>query len=242
MQGWTNPYSDLQQIVRSVLKDRLRRTNGCVTREQFAACAEVEQADRVEKAMLRLCHVRPDGALEWKPDVVSEESLLRKLGGSSAVSTSRLVGLWSKSRALSARTAYPHLAPSANKSQLVSRRSFSEAPVFGLDILLRPPAEFSEGSVGARNVLSLGNECFALVVHGEFDAGRLSDSGEFFTRLVVGDDLAIPAVTSQLARVSGRCELEVISPLYEGDIEASVDAVLPHLNDFARFMASAFVS
>jgi hypothetical protein len=244
MTEWSNPYNVIQRSVRTALKDRLRRTNGRVCRGDLLACADAAHRARAEKLVLRLCRVCPDGMLEWKPEIVSIETLRQKLGGTKAVDAERLQFLWSQSRTLAERTTYPYLAPAANKSQLVSRTNFREPPVFGIDFLVRPPTEFSEDrdEEETRNALSLGAECLALVIHGQFDDGCLSDDGDFFARVVVGDELAIPKVVAQIPSVAIRCEMAMIPSLYAGDVEAAVDAALPHLHDFARSTAMAFVS
>ena len=96
------------------------------------------------------------------------------------------------------RTEFPNIAPSNKKSQLVSRYSFAAKPVFGVDILVRPPVSFSdiEGDDNNRN-LQLGDECIAAVIHGNFDdANALSLDEDYSVRFVVGDDLSIPNVSA----------------------------------------------
>ena len=244
MTEWTNPYSEYQHSLREALKDRLRRTNGCVSRDQFMDCTAPERANKAEKMLLRLFNLQTGGNLEWKPEIVSEETLLQKVGDSTAVLSSDLVNLWSKSRKLSLRTAFPYIAPVSNKSQHVGRHSFRHAPVFGVDVLVRPPTIFSEdrGDKSVHNGLTLGEECIALVIHGTFDSGHLVEDGEYFTRLVVGNAFGIPKMTSMIPPAAGRCEHAMRVPLRSGDAKGAVDAALPHLNDFAQAAAMAFVS
>lgn len=240
MTDWTNPYADIQQEYRSALLNRLRRTNGRVSREDFMACAMPGQAAKAERSILRVLLELPDGALEWKPEIVSEAALLAKLGGGPAFCAEQLLDLWARSRALEARTAYPALAPAGKKGQLVSRHSSEAAPVFGVDILIRPPIEFADTRAGGvlRHNLSLGRECVALIVHAEFVDGRLSDHGDYFVRVVVGDDLAVPEVLAMLDSTALRCELAMIEPLYTGDAPTAVDAALLHLDRLAQRAAA----
>lgn len=240
MADWTNPYKELQHAVRTALRDRLRRTNGCVTREEFLACAVPERIDRAEKLMLRLLRPGIDGRLEWKPEIVSEDLLVQKVGRSAAINERDLISLWSRSRHLHERTAFPYLAPAGDKSKLVSRHSFNAAPVFGVDLLVRPPVAFSEDRLGGqtRNALTLGDESIAVIVHGGFHEGRLDPNEEYFVRLVVGDDLAIPKVQSRISATAGGCELAMLEPLLAGDAPGAVGATLPRLDRFAREVAT----
>jgi len=208
------------------------------------ACTYPEDADRAAKALLRLCSVCPDGLLEWKPEIDSEQALLRCLHGSTAVRATELVDLWSESHQLRQRTAYPSLAPAGRKNQHVSVRSFRAAPVFGVDILVRPPTEFAEDRVDGldRHTLVLGAECMALVIHGDFDGSRLADGGIFFTRLVVGDALSVPRITAEIPAAAGRCEMAMLEPLVRGDLVGAIDASLPYLDRFADSVGRALVS
>lgn len=241
---WTNPYQELQRSLREALHEALRRTNGCVTRDEFLTCTDPDRADKAEKMLLRLCRVHDDGTLEWKPEIVSEESLVRKLSGSPAVREGDVRRLWSRSYELHRRTAYPYLAPSGHKSQLVRPTSWGRAPVFGLDVLVRPPVEPTEGGPSAtlKNDLVLGEECIALVIHGTFEGPQLVIDGRYEPRLVVGDDLAIPKIVSRLPAVADRCASAMFAPLRAGDARGTVSAALPHLDAFAREAALAFVN
>jgi hypothetical protein len=244
MAEWENPYAELQRNLRSVLHDRLRRTNGCVSRQQFMECVKVGSADRAEKLLLRLFTETEKGLLEWKPEIDTVEVLTKKLGGIEAVRTTELTALWSHSRKLRLRTTYPYLAPAGKKNQHVSYSDFSRTAVFGLDVLVRPPTEFSEdrGDKKLQNGLVLGEENIALVAHGTFENGRLVDDGEYFSRIVVGDAFNIPNVWSLIAPAAGRCERDMRSPLRLGDAAATLDAALPHLNNFAQAAAMAFIN
>jgi hypothetical protein len=244
MTEWTNPYNDFQHSLREILNDRLRRTNGCVTREQFMECALPGLDEKAEKMRLRLFSQHSDGRLEWKPEIMDEQDLIKKVGGSAAIRQADLITLWSQSRKLSLRTAYPKLAPVGKKTQHVSRNSFSHAPVFGVDVLVRPPTVFSEDrdDKSLHNGLVLGEECIALVIHGTFENGRLVEDGEYFARLVVGDAFTIPKVSSLISPAAGLCENAIRASLQKGDATGTVDALLPHLNSFAEASSMAFIS
>jgi len=241
---WANPYSDLQRLLRIALRDGTRRTNGCITKPAFMDCALPGASDKAEKMALRLFTARADDTLEWKPELVSKEVVLDRLNGSTAFDTQRLLRLWQDSRQLSRRTPFPFLAPAANTSQLVSRDSWSQAPVFGVDLLLRPPTTFSgdREDKELRNALKLGEEKFALVIHGTFDKGRLIDDDEYLARLVFGDAFSIPKIVSLMGPTIRGCEQTMRAPLIAGDARGAVDAALPLLNDFARQAAAAFVN
>lgn len=244
MNDWDNPYQDLQRELRHALKDRLRRTNGRVTRDQFLACAEPDRMEKAEKLMLRLCADAPDGRLEWKPEIVSEETLLQKLNGSTAVRSKDLVRLWDRTRDLTERTAFPMLAPAANKSQHVSGHSLTATPVFGFDILVRPQATFAEQREdGAlHNDLQLGEESIALVVHGTFDDGILVIDGAYEVRLVVGDGFRPAGIGRLIPETAGRCETAMFAALRAGDAMGAVDAALPVVQAFAQEAARAMLS
>lgn len=244
MSDWTNPYTTFQHSLREALKGRLRRTNGCVSREQYMDCVIPGRGEKAAKVLLRLFTVHEDGKLEWKPEIVTEKVLIQRVGGSSAIHTPSLVALWSSSRRLSLRTAFPYIAPAGSKTQHVGRHSPSHAPVFGVDVLVRPPTPFAEDrdEKSLRNSLMLGEECFALVIHGTFENERLVDDGEYFARVVVGDAFNIPKIATQIPQVAWSCEREMWRPLREGDADGAVDAALPHLHGFAEASAMAFVS
>lgn len=244
MTEWTNPYPELQRALRQAINDGLRRTNGLIDPGDFANCVVPGAQDKAAKMLLRLLLRHPDGRLEWKPELVSEAALLDKLGGSKAVDVRALTRLFEDSRRLANRTSYPSIAPVANKSQLVSRHSFLEPPVFGVDILVRPPTEFSDDRDDGelRNALTLGDEALALVVHGEFDGLRLVTTDTYVVRLVVGNAFSIPRIVGLIPRAAFGCEQALREPLLAGDPQRAVAAVLPHLNRFAADAALAFVS
>ena len=193
---------------------------------------------------LRLLTRRPDASLEWKPELVTEELLRRQVAGSAAIDLGLLIGLWSTSRRIENRTAFPFLAPVSNKSQHVSRNDWLQRPVFGIDILVRPPVEFSEDrdEKDLRNDLILSEECFAIVVHGNMREGQLIDDGEYFARLVTGDAFSIPRINSLIPLAATRCELSMNGALLRGDADGVVDAALPNLNRFAADAYAAFIS
>lgn len=244
MRSWENPHTELQRRVRRHVKRRLRRHNGKICRNEFLECVDRGQIERAEKLMQRLCRSSGDGMLEWKPGIVSEASLILRLGGNKSVERSAVVDLWTRSQRLSERTAFPHIAPAGNKSQLRSWRDFSGPAVFGVDLLTRPRVDFAQDrpSNEERHDLILGDECFALVLHADFVECYLPDDGRLLARVVVGDGLAIPSVTARVQRTAALCELAVVGYLADGEVEGAVDAVLPILDEFARDVAWSLVT
>ncbi len=241
--AWTNPYNELQHSLRQALRSRLRRTNGYVSIDQFMECVQPGCASKAGQLRLRLFKVHVDGKMEWKPEIVSEALLAQKVGGSAAIDMDRLTTLWAHSRRLSLRTPFPSLAPAGNKSQHVGRHSFSHAPVFGVDVLVRPPTEFAEerADSATRNSLQLGEEAIALVIHGNFADGRLVEDGQYFARLVVGNAFGIPKIASLISPAAGSCEHAMRASLRAGDPEGVMDSALPRLHTFAHDAAMAFV-
>ncbi|WP_146085385.1 hypothetical protein [Rathayibacter sp. AY1E1] len=244
MDEWSHPYSQFQHKVRTRLKERLRRNNGRVMPEQFEACVRPGGATKAAKMRLRLFTAQVDGALEWKPDLVSEDSLRRQVSASAAIDLGLLIDLWARSRRIENRAAFPNLAPAGNKSQHVSMDDWRQSAVFGVDILIRPLVEFSgQGTVnGLRNDLVLSDESFAVVAHGNLRDGQLVNDGEFFARLVIGKGMNIPRITSLIPSTAQRCELAMFGPLLLGDADGVVDAVLQPLSRFATEAYRAFLS
>ena len=231
-----------QRSVRRALRDRLRRSNGTIAREDLIACLRTGYEKDGERIQRRLLRVREDRLLEWKQEVDSEGALRRRVGGASCVNLEDLVRLWARSRELGNRSAYPYLVPSGNTSQRVKRDSFGPQPVYGIDLLLRPPNEFSQDRAGAvRNELRLGEECIALVVHGIFEGGRLASGSEYFSRIVVGNGLRnFEIVTTLIPRYAWSCEQLIRKPLLDGDMSLVVDRALPYLHKFAVDATASF--
>lgn len=243
MGEWVNPYAELQHSLRLVMRDRLRRSSGSITMDAFMSCAASGRDSAAAKMALRLLHHGGDGILEWKTEIASEEALLQRIGGSKAIRVDEVVKLWRSSRQLALRTAYPMLAPAGNRSQHVKRSLFGPSPVYGVDVLVRPLTEFSEDRDGSasRNALSVGADCFALVIHGDFNHGALVRESEFDVRLVVGDSLRIRNIVVELIpKYAWRCEVAIRSALLHGDSAGAIDAVLPHLAEFANAATNAF--
>ncbi len=242
MSKWENPYSELQHDLRSALTAALHRTNGCVSRDQFMACATLGREPQAERLLSRLLLARTDGTWEWKEEFADEETVRRRVGDNPSVSLSDLLVLWRLSRQPSLRTSFPHIAPSNWRSQLVSRHNWRRESVFGVDVLVRPPTEFHDESAASLNRnLQVGDESICLVVHGTFDRRHLVDDGSYLVRLVVGNDLAISRIASQIPRLAGTCEIKMRPCLLAGDPAAAVMVVLPHLNTFAHESALALL-
>lgn len=239
-----NPYPALQQEFRRQLKLQLRRTGGFITAGEYAACVDPQgRPETAAKLRDRLFTPAPDGTLEWKPEVSSEDLLQRRHAATKAVDLRRLRSLWHRSRRLERRTPYPHLAPVSRTSQLVSVTSYTAAPVLGVDLLVRPPAIFAEDRDGgpARHDLVVGAEALVLVVHGVFDDGALVRDTEYFARLIVGDTFHIPRVVDRVPAVAGACEAAMRPYLLRRQTAQAVQAALTKLNDFGGHIASSFV-
>jgi hypothetical protein len=244
MVQWRNPYEGQQRVLRRAMKDALRRNNGYISRAEYTSCCRPGQASKAEKLVLRLFFVRPDGQLEWKPEIVSREILESKLDGSLAIDRERILDVWEQSRRPHLRTDFPYLAPTSRKSQLIGIDSFSRTPVLGTDVLVRPPTAFAQENANRTEIhdLMVGRESVALIIHGNFRDHSLISDGEYLARLVVGDTLAIPKVVDLIPIAAGRCELAMMAPLMHGDLTTAVRRALGHLNVFARDVTLAFVN
>ena len=240
--SWSNPYPDIQRAARHAVNDGLRRTNGVVTPGQFAACTIQGSEQKAAKVRSRLFNTT-DLGLEWKAEIQSLEDLERRLSGAKSINPEALAALLASSRPVRFRTEFPYIAPASKTSQHTSRFNMAAAPVFGVDVLIRPPAQFSEDRAGSalRNELTLGEECFALVAHGNFANGALLDDGSYLVRLVVGDAFAIPAIVRHMPEIAVACEAAMKQPLLDGETKLAVRAALPYLNKFGKAASDAFV-
>ena len=244
MAQWKNPYEVQQRVLRRALKDALRRNNGYVSRAEYAYCCKPGEAAKAEKLALRLFFVRPDGQLEWKPEIASREILESKLDGSLAIDKERISNVWKQSRRPHLRSDFPYLAPTSRKSQLVGIDSYSRTPVLGADVLVRPPTAFSQelGNSTEIHDLAVGRESLALVIHGNFRDESLIIDGVAAVRQPDRLPLPIPKVVDLIPIAAGRCELAMMAPLMHGDLTTAVRRALSHLNVFAREVTLAFAN
>lgn len=235
MSDWVNPYESLQREIRGCLRETLKRNNGIVVTDEIMGCLNTNNRTKAQKLFQRLFKPSDDGTFEWKPEIVSEEMLVKKLDGNQSVNAGKLASVFRLSRSLGKRTAHPYVAPSNNRSQLVPLHSFAAAPVFGVDVLVRPPTEFTNVVSGdtLKNDFNVGEQNFALFLHGTFEDGLLVDDGEFFARLVVGDAFKTLNVAEVISRTAGQCEADARLPLVTGDVERAVERVAKRMNSFA---------
>lgn len=241
MLEWSNPHTSLQKSFRLAIKNTLRRTNGTVSPGQVRCCLRSKDPNKRRLVVQRLFSELTPMVLEWKSGLADARVVEQRVKGNKAVDLTRLLDLHRTSRRLEQRTRFPNIAPTNRRTQLVSRFGFHAAPVFGVDILIRPPVAFSAGPK-PRNSLHVGSEQLAFVIHGNFGRRKLICDEQFCTRLVFGSDFAIPRMVPLISEAAEACEAVAKNYLTEGDVASATAAILRHLDDFASKAASAFVS
>ena len=165
-----------QKVIRLRLVNLLQRSNGTITEREYLEAFN-HSRDRLDKLKLRLFHVASSGELEWKPDISSETDLARKIGILRADIPKKILDLFYHSREPQKLSLFPHITCARKKRQY---RDETDFPVFGFDILIRPPTEFTIGSKKKNNFV-VGRHAFAYFIH--------ANDNNYMLRANMGDDI-----------------------------------------------------
>ncbi len=243
MTKWDNPYKEIQHLFRSEINGMLRRNNGITDRETVSKFFTTDDEEKIDKFLLRFFEINSSKDLEWKLKYSSIEVFRKDIQENKFVDVDSFLRLHNETRKTENRTEFPYIAPCNKKNQLVSHYDFSKTPVFGVDILVRPPVEFSSSKaecVSQRN-LKVGSECFALVIHGDFQGKSLVNNSEYFHRLIVGDAFAIDNIVKLIPEIAHKCENDTKDALTSGNIEKATHNILNHLNSFSHAVSLSLV-
>ncbi len=226
-------YKVLQTEIRRIITLKLRRTNGTITESEFNTT--FSNFKNLQNLKLRLFVSLATGELEWKEGIVTIDDLARKLGSADKL-TPEIRRLFGKSKYLFYRTKYPCLVPSNRKDKI--RGVYEEdGPIFGFDLLIRPiVAKFNSETGGkAQNDLTLGNNCFAIVLHTGMDKqGEIVFPPDVMFRYVSSEGTREVNLLSYLMGSSSfGLRQDVLRNLRNGNTEEAIDLLLNLANGAA---------
>lgn len=158
---YTEGQKTIQQEVRTVLIKFLKRHNGRVSIDEFNLNFPYPYSNLKD----RLFQEYTNDILEWKPNIVCIQDLIRKIGRNKNEIPQSILNIFDKSKELSSRTTFPYLAYARNKNQYSENPYF---PVYGIDILIRDPVIFSNNEE-ANNTFKIGKQAIAYFIHADKD-------------------------------------------------------------------------
>lgn len=157
-----NDLQSKQKIVATSLLNLLRRHNGRIFCNNFK---NIFLTEKHQSLKLRLFSDKNNEFLEWKPEIVTEIDLARKMGVNANDIPIKIRSSFNSSKEIQSRSVYPHLAYANKKSQYADNSYY---PVFGFDILIRAPTSFSTDGVYNNN-FNIGKNAFAYFIHADAD-------------------------------------------------------------------------
>ncbi len=222
----------LQSRMRASLRTLLRRHNGIVKLHQLEVAFGALPPALIQKKIQRLTTQLNPVHYEWKAELQTWDAVVKKLGpDAKGVNYDLLRNLFHNTRAAEERSQYSYLATS-NSNKLVSVYDFNRPPVFGFDVLVRPPNEFTDTSSNhaPTHNLKVSDEGVVFVIHGDFIGDRLDPVGEYMTRIVYGGYFAAEPWCEMLATAAFMVETNAKKYLLDGDAQGVCTVAVTSFN------------
>ena len=167
-------YEYIQKIIRLQLNLLLNKNNGLITAAEYSSAFKPKDPKQ-DKLKLRLFKILDSGKLEWKSEINTVEILAQKMARDEIPEA--VLQLFDRSREPQEVAKFPHIVKSNRKNLY---RDDVDFPVFGFDILVRCPTEFSSGDIKSNN-FNIARHAFAYVIH--------ADENSYMLRAIMGDSI-----------------------------------------------------
>lgn len=228
--NWVNPYAPLQKQVTHLVRQKLSRSNGTISQQQFTELfRNFKEPDKIKNRLF----VKTGEQLEWKPEIQTKQDLKQKLGSPDKFTT-EIEKAFTESKNIRNRTKYPLLTYSGKPSQIVPSNGFND-PVYGFSILVRPYTSFSESGEQLHNDLHLGEHSFACCLHftQNNDGSATIDFTKETVRIIWGNYFKEHGMGDTLMEPFRILETIVSHHLNNNKLEELIDSILKKANQAA---------